>query len=150
MQEKEREKDKERVSVTISELALLQILWEASRPLNRGEIMKKAGTPEDSVFAKNSFYILVNSLVAKNYLITVENSGLGRKNARRFAPTVSRNEFLALQVASTENYQPKDIPEIMSALIEYSSATDTNALLDGMEQLIQQKREQSKREKHSE
>ena len=53
-------------SVTASELALLQVLWNSPRPLNKQEIMAKATEDaENPLFAKNSFHILINELIAK-------------------------------------------------------------------------------------
>lgn len=133
--------------VTTSEMALLQILWDASRPLNKQEIMEKVQEdPENPLFAKNSFHLLVNELIEKGYLASMDNMGIGRKNARRYAPAVSRNEFLALQVANTQSYQPSDIPEIIAALVEFSPDTDTDAVMNSIEQMIHKRRELAKKE----
>ncbi|NBK79792.1 hypothetical protein D5272_14650 [bacterium D16-76] len=132
-------------SVTSSELALLQILWNSPRPLNKQEILEKAMEDEENpLFAKNSFHILINELIAKEYLVPVDNLGMGRKNARRYAPTVSRNEFLALQVHTTQDYQATDIPEILAALMELSPDAGTEPVLVGIEKLIKKKREENK------
>lgn len=131
--------------VTASELALLQILWEASRPLNKQEILKKASADEP-MFAKNSFHLLANELIAKGYLMPIDNGGMGRKNARRYAPTVSCNEFLAMQVCSAHTYKPSDIPDILSALLDLSSGINLEPVLQGIEQVITRRR-QEKEEK---
>ncbi len=143
-------------SVTASELALLQVLWNSPRPLNKQEIMAKATEDAENSLSfcphdenKNSFHILINELIAKEYLVPVDNLGMGRKNARRYAPTVSRNEFLARQVHSTQDYQPADIPEILSALLDLSPDTDTESVLGGIEKFVQKKREEA-REKREE
>lgn len=131
--------------VTASELALLQILWEASRPLNKQEILEKASADEP-MFAKNSFHLLANELIAKGYLMPIDNGGMGRKNARRYAPTVSCNEFLAMQVCSAQTYKPSDIPDILSALLDLSSGINLEPVLQGIEQVITRRR-QEKEEK---
>lgn len=125
--------------VTASELALLQILWESSRPLNKQEILEKASADEP-MFAKNSFHLLANELIAKGYLLPIDNSGIGRKNARRYAPTVSCNEFLAMQVSSSQTYKPSDIPDILSALLDLSSGLDLEPILMGIEHIITKRR----------
>lgn len=132
-------------SITASELALLQILWGASRPLNKQEILEKASSDEP-MFAKNSFHLLANELIAKGYLIPIDNGGMGRKNARRYAPTVSCSEFLAIQVFSAQTYKPSDIPDILTALLDLSSGMDLEPVLAGIEQVIT-KRRQTKEEK---
>lgn len=126
-------------SITASELAFLQILWGASRPLNKQEILEKANGHEP-MFAKNSFHLLANELIAKGYLIPIDNGGIGRKNARRYAPTVSCNEFLALQVFSAPTYKPSDIPDILTALLDLSSGTDLEPVLAGIEQVVAKRR----------
>lgn len=127
--------------VTASELALMQILWSASRPLNKQEILEKASADEP-MFAKNSFHLLANELIAKGYLIPIDNGGIGRKNARRYAPTVSCNEFLAMQVFSSETYKPADIPDILTALLNLSSGMDLEPVLAGIEQVISKVRQE--------
>ena len=127
-------------SITASELALLQILWGASRPLNKQEILEKANADEP-MFAKNSFHLLANELIAKGYLVPIDNGGIGRKNARRYAPTVSRNEFLALQVRSAQGYTPMDIQDILSSLFDLSPGADLEPVLDGIEQVIRKRRQ---------
>ena len=63
--------------VTFSEMALLQILWDASRPLNRQEIMAKAyENPEEPLFARTSFHLLANELHKKGLLVPVDNMGI--------------------------------------------------------------------------
>ena len=133
--------------VTASELALLQILWSASRPLNKQEILEKASA-DQPMFAKNSFHLLANELIAKGYLLPIDNGGMGRKNARRYAPTVSCNEFLALQVFSAQTYKPADIPDILTALLDLSSSMDLEPVLAGIEQVVIKKR-QGREEKSS-
>lgn len=128
-------------AVTASELALLQILWGSSRPLNKQEILEKASADEP-MFAKNSFHLLANELIAKGYLLPIDNGGIGRKNARRYAPTVSCNEFLAMQVFSAETYKPSDIPDILTALLDLSSGMDLEPVLQGIEQVITKMRQE--------
>ncbi len=129
--------------VTASELALLQILWEASRPLNKQEILEKASADEP-MFAKNSFHLLANELIAKGYLLPIDNGGRGRKNARRYAPTVSCNEFLAMQVFSAQTYKPSDIPDILTSLLDLSAGMDLEPVLAGIEQVITRRRQEKK------
>lgn len=126
-------------TVTASEMAFLQILWSASRPLNKQEILEKANA-EEPLFAKNSFHLLANELIAKGYLTPIDNGGIGRKNARRYAPTVSCNEFLAMQIFSAKTYKPSDIPEILTALLNLSSSVDLEPILAKMEVMISKQR----------
>ena len=99
------------IRLTNSEFAMMQLLWEAGRPLNRAEIMEIAlRDPENPLFAKNSFHVIINNLIGYQFIAAFINDGPGRKNARRFAPLLTRNEYAGLQIATTEHYKPSDIP----------------------------------------
>lgn len=73
------------IRLTNSEFAMMQLLWEAGRPLNRAEIMEIAlRDPENPLFAKNSFHVIINNLIGYQFIAAFINDGPGRKNARRF------------------------------------------------------------------
>ena len=79
------------IRLTNSEFAMMQLLWEAGRPLNRAEIMEIAlRDPENPLFAKNSFHVIINNLIGYQFIAAFINDGPGRKNARRFAPLLTR------------------------------------------------------------
>ncbi|WP_322170112.1 hypothetical protein [Acutalibacter caecimuris] len=78
--------------VADSELVLPRILLETFHPLNKQEVLEKASADE-SMFAKKSFHLFANELISKGYLLPIDNGGIGRKNARCYAPTVPYNEF---------------------------------------------------------
>ena len=85
------------IRLTNSEFAMMQLLWEAGRPLNRAEIMEIAlRDPENPLFAKNSFHVIINNLIGYQFIAAFINDGPGRKNARRFAPLLTRNEYAGL------------------------------------------------------
>ena len=51
------------IRLTNSEFAMMQLLWEAGRPLNRAEIMEIALRDGDNpLFAKNSFHVIIRSV----------------------------------------------------------------------------------------
>jgi len=112
------------IRLTNSEFAMMQLLWEAGRPLNRAEIMEIAlRDPENPLFAKNSFHAFIND-------------GPGRKNARRFAPLLTRNEYAGLQIATTEHYKASDIPEIVAAIFKYTKDANKEELLPKIEEAV--------------
>ena len=70
------------IRLTNSEFAMMQLLWEAGRPLNRAEIMEIAlRDPENPLFAKNSFHVIINNLIGYQFIAAFINDGPGRKNA---------------------------------------------------------------------
>ena len=129
--------------LTKSELGLMEVLWESDRPLTRLEILNKAVyNRDDPLFATNTFHVLVNSLIDKEYLTAFGGSGRGRNNARHYAPTVTRNEYYALLICGSNHYSPSDLPDIFASLFKFSPKTDMDAVLNSMEALIREKREQ--------
>lgn len=129
-------KNKKTVRLTNSELSMMQLLWEAGRPLSRAEIMEIALRDEkDPLFAKNSFHVIINNLIDYKFITAFLNNGVGRKNARRFAPLISRNEYFALQISMTEHYVPSDIPEIVASLFKYTKGADKEVLLAELNKL---------------
>ena len=42
---------------------------------------------------------------------------------------LTRNEYFAQQIATTEHYENSDIPEIVAALMKYSKVADKEAVL---------------------
>lgn len=128
---------KAHVRLTNSELAMMQLLWEAGRPLNRAEIMEIAlHNSDDPLFAKNSFHVIINNLMAYQFIAAFMNNGAGRKNARRFAPMITRNEYFAQQISTTEHYKASDIPEIVAALFKYTKGADKDELLAKIESAV--------------
>ncbi len=134
-------KNKKRFPLTKSELALMEILWDADRPLGRPEILEASITENgESVFAVNSFHLLINDLIEKEYIVVVGGLGKERNYARRYAPTVTRNEHFALQIVSSEKFSPKDIPSILCALIKYAHVEDVDGLLQEIDKAVKRRR----------
>ncbi len=134
-------KKKTRFPLTKSELALMEILWDADRPLGRPEILEAAVTDKgESLFAVNSFHLLINDLMEKEYIVVVGGMGKDRNYARRYAPTVTRNEHFALQIVSSEKFSPKDIPSIVCALVKYARVENPDEMLDEIEKAVRRRR----------
>lgn len=113
--------------LTPSELVLMNVLWDAQRPITGPEILKFVNAaPEGPAFAKTSFHALINTLLEREYVISVGGVGHGKNQARQFVPAISRNEYYALQITSGRRYTPSDIPELVSALVSCSNTTKSD------------------------
>ena len=134
-------KKRKRFPLTKSELALMEILWDADRPLGRPEIVEAAVSEKgEPLFAVNSFHLLINDLIDKEYIVVVGGMGKDHNYARRYAPTVTRNEHFALQITSSEKFTPEDIPSIVCSLLKYSHVDDVDSLLNEIEKLVKRRR----------
>ncbi|HJB98260.1 MAG TPA: BlaI/MecI/CopY family transcriptional regulator [Candidatus Acutalibacter pullicola] len=134
-------KRKKKYQLTNSELTLMEILWQADRPLNRQEILEAATTEDGQLlFAVSSLHLLINDLMDKNYIAPMGGAGKDTNYGRRFAPLVTRNEHFAIQITSTEQYTPEDIPSIVCSLAKYSGISDLDGLLQEIEKTIRKKK----------
>lgn len=134
-------KKRKRFPLTKSELALMEILWDADRPLGRPEILEAAVSDKgEPLFAVNSFHLLINDLIDKEYIVVVSGLGKERNYARRYAPTVTRNEHFALQITSSEKFTQEDIPSIICSLFKYAHVEDVDSMLQEIEKLAKRRR----------
>ena len=134
-------KKRKRFPLTKSELALMEILWDADRPLGRPEILEAAVSDKgEPLFVVNSFHLLINDLIDKEYIVVVSGLGKERNYARRYAPTVTRNEHFALQITSSEKFTQEDIPSIICSLFKYAHVEDVDSMLQEIEKLAKRRR----------
>ena len=134
-------KKRKRFPLTKSELALMEILWDADRPLGRPEILEAAVSDKgEPLFAVNSFHMLINDLIDKEYIVVVSGLGKERNYARRYAPTVTRNEHFALQITSSEKFTQEDIPSTICSLFKYAHVEDVDSMLQEIEKLAKRRR----------
>ena len=70
--------------LTNSELILMNILWDAQRPITGPEILAYVNaSPEGPAFARTSYHAMVNNLLDKNYIISIGGCGHGKNQARK-------------------------------------------------------------------
>lgn len=132
-------------SLTGSELVLMKILWDAQRPITGPEILAYLNaSPEGPAFARSSYHVFVNNLLDKGYIMSVGGCGHGKNQARRFVPTISRNEYYAGEITSNRRYTASDIPDLVCTLISYSDVSDSQKkeILKSIESLVMEDEEE--------
>lgn len=132
---------KQAYRLTNLELAVMDILWDAERPLSRTEALE-AGVDEkgEPLFAASSFHLLINSLIALNYILVINRAGKNENYGRRYTPNVTRAEHYAHQITAANSFTPQDIPAIICALFQYADVKDTNVVLKEVEELLEKKK----------
>lgn len=122
-------KKEKQTHLTRAELAIMQILWCSERPLCGPEIMAISDkSPNGPAFSHSSYHVLINELLDKGYIVAVSGRGHGRHQARAFAPTVTHNEYHAIQITRADLYTHDDIPDLVDSLIKYSTDLDLEDL----------------------
>ena len=130
-------KNEKQVHLTRAELAIMQILWRSERPLCGPEIMAIIDKhPDGPAFSRSSYHVLINDLLAKEYIVAVSGRGHGKHQARAFAPTVTHNEYHAIQITSAQLYRPSDIPDLVDSLIKYTDDIDLAELKERIDNVI--------------
>lgn len=49
---------------------------------------------------------------------------------------ITRNEYFAQQITTTENFESSDIPEIVAALFKYTKGIDKEEMLEKVNQAV--------------
>ncbi len=132
-------KRKKAHQLTNSELILMEILWQADHPLCRRESIYAAvnvrGVPWCAVRA---FPLRVPDVGGLGYIGVGAGTGRGRKHARSYAPTLTRNQHFALQIVQSGNFAPMDIPDIVCSLLQYAKVDDASMVLHKIEEQAEQ------------
>ena len=80
------------MELTKSELEIMNVLWDAGRPLTRGEILELS---VDKKWKDNSIHILLNRLLAKGAIAEGGFTRSGKSYGRLYEPQISGEEYYA-------------------------------------------------------
>ncbi len=80
------------MELTKSELEIMNVLWEAGRPLTRGEILELS---VDKKWKDNSIHILLNRLLTKGAIGEGGFTRSGKSYGRLYEPQLSGEEYYA-------------------------------------------------------
>lgn len=83
------------MELTKSELEIMDVLWESSRPLSRADLLAES---EEKTWKDSSVHILLNGLLEKG---AIREAGLVKRSktyGRIFSPTLTREEYYASNV----------------------------------------------------
>lgn len=132
---------KQAYRLTNLELAVMEILWDAERPLSRTEVLD-AGVDEqgEPLFAASSFHLLINNLIDLNYILVINGAGKNENYGRLYTPNVTRAEHFARQITSASRFTPADIPAIICSLFHYSDVKDTDAVLKDVAEMMEKRK----------
>ncbi len=80
------------MELTKSELEIMNVLWDAGRPLTRGEILELS---VDKKWKDNSIHILLNRLLTKGAIGEGGFTRSGKSYGRLYEPQLSGEEYYA-------------------------------------------------------
>ena len=86
-----------KMELTKSELEIMNVIWDAKRPLTRGEILDLS---VDKKWKDNSIHILLNRLLEKGAIIEGGFARSGKSYGRLYEPNITGVDFYAENVLS--------------------------------------------------
>lgn len=120
--------------LTKSEEQIVELLWNFDEPLTSSEIIRNS---VDKTWKDSYVHLLLNSLMDKG-IIEIAGFKKATKNyARTFKPTMSREEYLFLNLTKSKNYSQAQLPQFFKAFI--AEATDPE-LLNELEEVIKKRK----------
>lgn len=122
-----------------NELAVLRVLWGASAPLSRPEIL--ARMPEN-VWHPNSVHRVLNSLMQKGYVQVGGIARCGQNYGRTYHAVITQSDYMA----DVALHAIPDVPEeecvldVMSAMVRRKNVTEKTIAM--LEEMLAQRREE--------
>jgi len=123
------------LELTKNEIEIMEVLWEAKRPITSAEIVKMS---VEKTWKDSSIHILINSLLKKKAIQEVGFIRAGKGYARTFEPTESGDKFYADFLASIA--KKISVPTLFSALFESNDLTHDT--IQELEKLLNQKKQE--------
>lgn len=97
-----------------NEFEVMKVIWQAGRSLSKAEIMELSTNRK---WKDKSVYVLINSLLRKG---AIKEDGFIKSQTnygRTFAPVISENEYMMLQINTLKNKRKLSLPQLMLYMI---------------------------------
>ncbi len=116
--------------ITPNEKMIMEIFWREAAPLTSVDL--QALLPEDVQEWKNGYlHNLLKSLLDKKFLEVVDIVQIGRRFAKQYIPTITKEQYAGKVIAALD-FKPESLENIIYAIsneIAGKNGEDTIALL---------------------
>ena len=119
---------------TKSELEIMNVLWQANRPLSRSEILTLSTS---KTWKDSSIHILINGLLSKNAIKEAGYVRSGKTFGRLYAVNISCQEYYAKNVFAGSK---KVLPMLFSALIHSDGISPE--LINELENMLEKRKKE--------
>ena len=121
------------MTLTKSELEVMNVIWMAGTPVSRNDILALS---ENKTWKESSIHVLLNGLLKKEAIREDGFIRCGKTFGRLFSANISCEDYYAEEVFAAGGKE--SIPSLLSALIRRDDLDD--ALFDEMEAILKEKR----------
>ena len=121
------------MELTKSELEVMNVLWQASRPLSRSEILTLSTS---KTWKDSSIHILLNGLLNKNAIKEAGYVRSGKTFGRLYAANISCQEYYAKNVFAGSSKEM--LPMLFSALIQSDGISPE--LINELEDMLEKRK----------
>lgn len=121
------------MELTKSELEVMNVLWQANRPLSRSEILTLSTS---KTWKDSSIHILLNGLLNKNAIKEAGYVRSGKTFGRLYAANISCQEYYVKNVFAGSSKEV--LPMLFSALIQSDGISPE--LIDELEDMLEKRK----------
>lgn len=121
------------MELTKSELEVMNVLWQANRPLSRSEILVLSTS---KTWKDSSIHILLNGLLNKNAIKEAGYVRSGKTFGRLYAANISCQEYYAKNVFAGSSKEV--LPMLFSALIQSDGISPE--LINELEDMLEKRK----------
>ncbi len=122
------------LNFTKSELEVMNVLWQAHRPLSRNEILTLS---TNKTWKDSSIHILLNGLLKKEAIKEAGHVRTGKTFGRLYVATISCEEYFATNVFALRG---KVILPLLSTMI--NSGSLSNDMVRKIAEMIEKRKKQ--------
>lgn len=126
------------MDLTKSELEVMEVLWQAGRPLSKSEILTMS---ENKTWKDSYIHIILKSLLEKKAIVEAGRVRTGKTFGRLFSPKVSCEEYYAKNVF---NGGRERLPMLFSALVRSEALSPE--LIEQLEEMLEKRNKELEQE----
>lgn len=122
------------MDLTKSELEVMEVLWQAGRPLSKTEILTMS---ENKTWKDSYIHLMLKSLLEKKAIVEAGRVRTGKTFGRLFSPKISCEEYYAKNVF---NGGKERLPILFSALVRSEDLSPE--LIDQLEEMLEKRKKE--------
>ncbi len=126
------------MDLTKSELEVMEVLWQAGRPLSKSEILTMS---ENKTWKDSYIHIILKSLLEKKAIVEAGRVRTGKTFGRLFSPKVSCEEYYAKNVFNSGRER---LPMLFSALVRSEALSPE--LIEQLEEMLEKRKKELEQE----